>query len=82
MRLPEKDSKTYKGIVTSIQGFVAAVVLFGTGFFGAINQVPGCTDAVVNYLRDNFLLLASYFGVGSGVASVVWNLFRPSVKSY
>jgi len=70
MRLPAKDSATYRGIITSIQTFC--------GFLIALAAQP-----------ETIQLLQQYYGwivpvvvAGSGIASLVLNILRPSVKNY
>ena len=64
----------YKGLMTALQGFVAAIVLIATGVFTAVQGTPGCFDAVVDSLTQSGVQIAALFGVGSGVASFVMNI--------
>lgn len=83
INLPKKDSSVWRGAVTSVQGFVAAVVLLGSGLVATINGVPGCSEAVTKFIYDNWLIIAGTFGASTGVASFIFNfLFRKDVKNY
>lgn len=83
MQLPKKDSATGRGIRTTAQGFISAAVLLGGALVAAINGVPGCGEAIVKVVQDNFLLIASTFGVSTGLVSFLWNVFlRKDVRNY
>lgn len=82
MNLPDKDSATSRGLRTGIFSALGALFVFGTGLIAVLNGVPGCTSALVGYLRDNSLQLALTVGVPSGIISFIFNALRPSVKNY
>ncbi len=84
MRLPTKDSLTYKGLVTSAQAFLGALVVFGTGLLGVIHGVPGCYEAIISFLQANAIQYAVALGVPAGIASIIWNLIlrRNELKTY
>ncbi len=82
--LPKKDSATYRGLITSLQGFIGAFITVMIGLWAAINSVPGCADVIADFIYNNVLLLAGSFGVSSGAVSFFYNwLFRHrDVKTY
>lgn len=83
MRFPEKDSSTFRGVITGAQTAVGVVILFITGLFGVIGGVPGCGEAIVGFIKENVLQVAAFFGVSSGLVSFAWNaLFRKDVQNY
>lgn len=83
LRLPKKDSSTFRGLVTSAQGFFAVLFVLGTGLIGVIKGVPGCGEAVATYLQDNAIQYAVVLGLPAGLVSFVMNVFlRKEVKTY
>lgn len=80
--LPSQDSNTGRSLKTAAQTTIAAFVVFGSGLITAINGVPGCPDAVLNYLRDNIVQLAGSMGVSAGIVTFIWNSFRKDVTKY
>ena len=82
MRLPSQDSTTGRSIKTGVQTFLGVVIVFITGLIGVIKGVPGCGEAVVNFLQSNAIQFAGLFGVSSGVVTFVWNWFRKDLKNY
>lgn len=85
-RLPKQDSAVGRSIKTYIQAFIGALVTFGIGLSTAVNGVPGCSDAVVNYVmdfvKDYFFWICNFVGVGAGITALIWNLIRKSVPNY
>lgn len=82
MNLPKQDSAVGRGIKTSAQGFIGAVLAILIGLITVIHNVPGCGEAVAKFAQDNIVLIAGGFGVSSGTVSVIWNLFRKDVPNY
>lgn len=83
MRLPTKDSATYRGAITSAQGFLGAFWALAVSLWAAISVVPGCPEAVLGFVKDNLIYIAAGFGVSSGTVSLLWNIFfRKDVKNY
>lgn len=82
IKMPKTDSATWRGAVTSVQGFVAAVVLLLGGLIATIKGVPGCGEAIVDFVYNNWLLISGAFGLSTGVASFLFNFFfRKNVKT-
>lgn len=70
MRLPQKDSATWRAIITGLQtlcGFVVALV-----------ALPEFSELVRQFYPAALPIIVA----GAGVASFVLNLFRKSVKNY
>lgn len=83
MRLPSKDSSTFRGLITTAQGFVASFSALALSLWAAIGAVPGCPEAIIKFVYDNLLIIAGGFGISTGVVSFAWNvLFRKDVKNY
>lgn len=83
MNLPKKDSATYRGLITSAQGFVGSSVTLFIGLWAAINTVPGCADVIADFIYHNVLLLAGSFGLSTGLVSFLYNfVFRREVRTY
>ena len=83
LRLPDKDTSTWRGLITAAQGFVAALPALAVGLWTATTAVPGCSEAIVNFIKDNIVLIAGGFGVSSGAVSFLFNVFvRKDVKNY
>lgn len=81
-RLPRQDSATGRGFKTGLQTFIGVGVVFITGLIGVIKGVPGCGDAILNFLQANLVQVASLFGISSGVVSFIWNFLRKDVSNY
>ena len=82
MKLPSQDSATGRGVKTGIQTAIGVIIVFVTGLIGVINGVPGCTEAIGNFIQANAIQLAGLFGISSGVVSFVWNFLRKDVVNY
>ena len=83
MRLPKKDTATFRGALTSLQGFIGALGFLAVGLWTAVNGVEGCSEAIIGFVENNLVLLAGGFGVSSGAVSFFFNLWlRKDVKSY
>lgn len=82
MRLPSQDSATGRGIKTGVQTAIGVIIVFLTGLIGVIKGVPGCSDAILNFVQANAIQLAGLFGVSSGVVSFFWNFTRKEIKNY
>lgn len=71
------NSPKAKGIRTAIQTFIATFVVFFTGLFWAVWNVPGVPEAVAVYVSDNLPTLAAGLGISTGAVSgllaYVWN---------
>ena len=72
------DTALIRGVRTTIQ----AVIGFFVGLFVVVWAVPGVPEAVISYLQTNWVSLALTFGVSTGTASFVWNLFRKNVINF
>jgi len=70
MRLPSKDSATWRALITALQSFC--------GFFVAAVAMPEFRELVVKWYPGALPLLVS----GAGIASFLLNYFRKSVKNY
>lgn len=81
-RLPTADSATGRGLKSGVYATLSAFLVFATGLIAVLNNVPGCSEAVIDYLRENALQIALIIGVPTGLFSFVVNLLRPSVRKY
>lgn len=70
MRLPSKDSATWRALITGAQAFC--------GFLVAAVALPEFRQLVTEFYPAALPLLVS----GAGVASFVLNFFRSSVRNY
>lgn len=70
--LPAGNSVTGKSIKTSAQAFIGACITLAVGLWMAIETVPGCPEAIIQFIQSNFIQIAAAIGVSSGVATVVW----------
>lgn len=70
MRLPLKDSATWRAIITAIQAFIALLAV--------LLALPEFRQLVLQFYPE-FL---PYIVTASGAASFLFNFFRPSVKNY
>lgn len=70
MRLPSKDSATWRGLLTAVQAF--------GGFLLALSAMPEFGELVTQFYPNALPAVA----VATGVVSFVINLLRPSVKNY
>lgn len=84
MNLPREDSVTGRGVKTSAQAGIAALLLGAIiNLLISVWNVPGVPDVVLSWLRDNVLQIASVFGFSSGLVSVAWNLLaRRNLRKY
>lgn len=82
LRLPTQDSATGRGLKTTLFSTASGLIIFSTGLFGVLHSVPGCSDAVLEYIRANALTFSLSIGVPTGVFSFVWNYLRPQVRNY
>ena len=83
MRLPEKDSSTFRGVVTGLQSFIGTAVTLLIGLWVSVEAVPGCPEAVLKFAQDNVVIIAGSLGVSSGTVSFLWNIiFRKDVRNY
>lgn len=70
MKLPAKDSATWRAIITAIQTFA--------GFLVALAAQPD----TVKLINDYYPWLVPVVVGGAGIASLVLNLLRSTVKNY
>lgn len=70
MRLPSKDSATWRAIITGLQTFA--------GFLIALAASPETVDLINRY----YPWLAPIVISGAGIASFVLNFIRKDVKNY
>jgi hypothetical protein len=70
MRLPQKDSATWRAIITALQTFC--------GFLIALAAQPDTIRLINNFYPWIVPVIVS----GAGVASFVLNFFRKSVNNY
>lgn len=70
MRLPSKDSATWRAIITGLQTFC--------GFLVALIALPDFSEIVQQFYPEAVPIIVT----GAGVASFVLNFFRKSVKNY
>lgn len=83
IRLPQKDSATSRGIRTGIFSAVGTIVALAFGLFMAINGVPGCPEAITDFIGKHYIEITGLVGIFSGAAGFVYNaLFRKEVKNY
>lgn len=78
MNLPSQDSATGRALKTAMQ----AIIGFFIGLILAVWAVPGVPEAIIAYIKSNFVGVALMIGVPSGLTSFIMNLFRPDVKNY
>lgn len=82
-RLPKQDSATGRSLKTTAFASASALVVFGSGLLTVLQGVPGCSEAVLDFLQANALQLSVLFGVPAGIFSFLWNFFgRKSVQTY
>lgn len=70
MRLPVKDSATWKGIITTLEAGVVIVAL--------VVLDPNFKALVEKFLPN----VAWIIPIGTGIASFIVNLLRKDVKNY
>lgn len=70
MRLPSKDSATWRGIITALQAFVGLSV--------ALLALPEFRELVLRFYPEALPIFVTV----TGAASFILNLFRPSVDNY
>lgn len=80
--LPSQDSATGRGLKTTLYSTVVSFIALSTAFYGVLKGVPGCSEAVLDFLQANALQLSLIIGVPTGLSSFVVNLMRPGVKNY
>lgn len=82
VRLPKQDSATGRGLKTGVQTFIGTTIALVATVGAAANGVPGCSDAIINSIKDNLLLISGGSGVSSAAVAFIWNLLRSDVKNY
>lgn len=82
LRLPGQDSATGRGLKTTLFSTVSGLIVFSTGLFGVLHSIPGCSDAVLDYIKNNALTFSLSIGIPTGVFSFVWNYLRTNIKNY
>jgi len=70
MRLPAKDSAVWRAIITAIQTFA--------GFVVALAATPEAMELITNFYPWVVPVVVS----GAGIASLLLNIFRSTVKNY
>lgn len=70
MRLPSKDSATWRAIITGLQTF--------SGFLIALVATPEAMKVIVDYYPQ----FVPAITVGATIAAFVWNLTRKDVDNY
>jgi hypothetical protein len=70
MRLPKIDSATYRAIVTALQTLAAFLIALGA------------SPEAMKLLTDFYPTVVPTVVAGAGLASLVLNIFRKSVKNY
>lgn len=80
--LPSADSATGRGLKAGVYSTLVSFVVFSTGLFLALKGVPGCSEALVQYLQQNAVTLALSIGIPTGLVSFIVNLFRKNVPNY
>lgn len=70
MRLPAKDSATWRSIITGLQTFC--------GFLVALLALPEFSELVQQFYPAAVPVIVT----GAGLASFVLNFFRKDVKNY
>lgn len=80
--LPSANSAPVKGLKTTLWSFIGSCITLGGALWLAINAVPGCSDAVLNFVRDNFVQIALAFSIPSGVVGYLGNLLNPKVPNW
>ncbi len=84
LRLPQKDSATFRGLITALQ----ALVTFIIGLILAIWQVPGVPKAFLDFVWNNAPSLLFTLGISSsigvGIISFLSNYFfrKGTVPTY
>lgn len=83
MRLPEKDSATGRGLKTSVFAFLGSLITILISLWTVLRGVPGCSEAIIQFVQANAITIASTFGISAGSVSFLFNLFfRRDVKNY
>lgn len=82
LRFPSVDSSTSRGLRSGAFSFVISLLIFGSGLIAVLNGVPGCTDAVIKFLQENALTLASAIGIPTGLVTFVISVLRPKTPNY
>lgn len=82
LRLPKSTSATAKGLKTTLWAFIGSCITLGGALWLAINGVPGCSDAIINFLRNHFVEIAGLFAVPSGIVGFIGNALNPKTPNY
>lgn len=82
LRLPKANSATVKGLKSGLWGTISAVILLGIGLVGALKGVPGCSEAVTDFIKNNYIEIAAVFGGTSGVVGFIGNALNPKTENY
>lgn len=82
LRLPASNSSTASGLRSGTYATLSAFVIFATGLLTVLHNVPGCSEAVIGYVKDNSIQLALMIGVPAGLLSFVTGLLNPKKPNY
>lgn len=70
LRLPTRDSATWKGFITACQVFVSGLVLVAAD------------PAIQQFLTETYPQALPMLSAGAALAAILLGLARPSVKNY
>lgn len=82
VRLPSANSATTKGLRTTLWTFIGSCITLSGALWLAINAVPGCSDAVLNFVREHFVEIALAFSLPSGVIGFIGNALNHKTDNY
>lgn len=85
MNLPSQNSEVGRGIKSGIYAALSATAVFLSGLIAVVHGVPGCGEAVTNYVTQNFLTIVATLGLPTGVGAfimsfVINHYFNQGVK--
>jgi hypothetical protein len=86
MELPSQDSATGRSLKAGSYAAISAVSVFFLGLVTVVNTIPGCSEAVFNYVYSHvyelILAIGLAVGVPAGAMSFLVNFTRKGVKNY
>lgn len=82
LRLPKSNSATVSGLRATAITTVSAFLVFSTGLWTVLHSIPGCSDAVINYITSNAVQLALMLGVPTGLVTLVVGILTPKKPNY
>lgn len=82
LKLPSQDSATGRGLKTGLWSFIGTSATLATALWLSISGVPGCSDAILTFIREHFIEIAAAIALPSGLTSFIAGLFRKDIKNY